>query len=88
MMKILPMQLEDDFNQFMAYVKEKIYEIKGENNLTFIMAEAGNEPSIEDIQDELQEFISKQPKQFIKLRKIIEEKQSMITSLMNQKTEQ
>lgn len=41
---MLPKSLEDDFNEFMSYIKEKIYEIKNENNLSFIMAEVGNEP--------------------------------------------
>ncbi len=44
MIKILPRQLEDDYNEFISYVKEKILEIKNENQLSFIMAEVGDSP--------------------------------------------
>jgi len=35
-------------------------EIKSDNNLTFIMAEGGNEPSIADISDDIQIFLAKE----------------------------
>jgi hypothetical protein len=50
------------------------------------MAEAGNEPS--NIESEILEFIQKPSVECIKMKKIIEEKEYMITSLMNEKTEQ
>jgi hypothetical protein len=84
--KQLPKQLEDDFNDFISYIKEKILEIQHENNLTFIMAEAGDEP--EDIETELHHFLSKPSHEYVQLRRIIEEKECMISSLMNEKTEQ
>lgn len=83
---MLPRQLEDDFNDFMSYIKEKIYEIKNENNLSFIMAEVGNEP--EEVEEHIAEFLNKESLEQLRLRKIIEEKDYMITSLMNEKTEQ
>lgn len=48
------------------------------------MAEAGNEPS--DVDSVLQEFLAKPSPEFMKMRKIIEEKDNLITSLMNEKT--
>jgi hypothetical protein len=42
MMKILPKQLEDEYGEFIGYLREKIYDIKMENNLSFIMAEVGD----------------------------------------------
>jgi hypothetical protein len=88
LMKLLPRSLEDDFNEFVAYIKEKIYEIKRENNLSFIMAEPGDEPSFHPIENELVEFLAKESHQHLQLRRIIEEKETLITSLMNEKTEQ
>ncbi len=72
MIKFLPKQLEDDFNDFSSYIKEKIFEIKNENNLSFIMAEAGNEP--EEVEAHIAEFLSRESQDHLRLRKIIEEK--------------
>jgi hypothetical protein len=86
--KLLPRQLEDDFNDFIGYIKEKIEQIKNENNLTFIAADMGNEPELEDISIELQDFLSKESVDLRRYQRIIEEKESLITSLLNEKTEQ
>ncbi len=50
------------------------------------MVEEGSE--VESIEEEMANFIKKQPTEHIKLRKIIEQKEIMITSLMNQRTQQ
>jgi hypothetical protein len=48
--RLLPKQLEDDFHDFVGYVREKIGEIRNSNNLTFIEAENGQEPSLLDME--------------------------------------
>lgn len=45
------------------------------------MAEVGNEP--EEVEEHIAEFLSKESLEHLRLRKIIEEKDYMITSLMN-----
>ena len=87
-LKELPRSLEDDFTELISYVKEKMGELRGENNLTFIMAEEGSEPEEADIDPELLAFLNHQSTEAVKLKRIIEEKDSMITSLMTEKTEQ
>lgn len=88
LLRLLPRSLEDDCNELVAYIKEKIYEIKRENNLSFIMAEPGDEPSFHPIENELADFLAKESQHHLQLRRIIEEKETLITSLMNEKTEQ
>lgn len=34
--RLLPRQLEDDFQDFVGYVREKIVEIRNGNNISFI----------------------------------------------------
>ena len=43
-MKLLPLSLQDDFFELTTYVKEKIGEIRSQNEISFIMAEPGNGP--------------------------------------------
>lgn len=44
--RLLPKQLEDDFQDFVGYIREKIVEIRNGNNLSFISAENGEELSL------------------------------------------
>ena len=57
-LKSLPTVLQDDFLEFTAYLREKIIEIKNSNEISFIMAEVGDSPSLlEDISLDLPNFL-------------------------------
>lgn len=55
MSKMLPANLQDDYFEFMSYIKEKITDIKQHNEISFIRAEPGNEPQLLDDSLELPE---------------------------------
>ncbi len=42
----IPHHLEEDFYSFLTYIKQKIQEIRKETNLSFILAEADEEPEL------------------------------------------
>ena len=74
------MQLEDDYNDFISYIREKLDELRNNNEISFINVVVGDEPDCSNTSLDLPDLMQKYTEQTYK--KMIEEKELIIHSLM------